>query len=202
MVQNMAAVGATALGLICKDGVVLASEKRVAYGYTILSKAGKKVFKITEHLGISCAGLVSDMQLLAKSLTAEAKLFELNYKRPMKVKNLAKLLSVILYNQKRAPYLTETIVAGVDYTGPHLYVLDPLGSLIEDKYAALGSGATLAISLLESEFSPDLTIEKGEKLAIKAIKAAIKRDAVSGDGVDVLIFTLNGPIEKFIPVES
>jgi len=198
----MAAVGATALGLICKDGVVLASEKRVAYGYTILSKVGKKVFKITDHLGISCAGLVSDMQLLAKSLTAEAKLFELNYKRPMKVKNLAKLLSVILYNQKRTPYLTETIVAGVDYTGPHLYVLDPLGSLIEDKYAALGSGATLAISLLESEFSPELTIEKGEKLAVKAIKAAIKRDAVSGDGVDVLIFTPNGPIEKFVPVES
>ena len=79
----MLAVGATAVGLTCKDGVVLASEKRVAYGYTVLSKVGKKVFKLSDHLGITCAGLVSDMQLISRSLTAEVKLFELNYKRAM-----------------------------------------------------------------------------------------------------------------------
>ncbi|MEM3713355.1 MAG: archaeal proteasome endopeptidase complex subunit beta [Nitrososphaeria archaeon] len=198
----MEAIGATTVGLICKNGVILASEKRVAYGYTLLSKMGKKVFKITDHLGIACAGLIADMQILAKSLSAEAKLFELNYKRPMKVKNLAKMLSTVLYSNRLSPYLAEVIVGGVDATGPHLYVLDPLGSLIEDKYAALGSGATLAISILESEFYPEMNVETGEKVTIKAINAAIKRDIISGDGIDLLIITPNFAIEKFIPLET
>ncbi|RLE50773.1 MAG: proteasome endopeptidase complex, archaeal, beta subunit [Candidatus Methanomethylicota archaeon] len=198
----MAVIGATAAGIVCKDGVVLASEKRVAYGYTILSKAGKKVFKITDYLGIACAGLISDMQIIARSLMAEANLYELDYKRPMSVKSLAKLLSVILYNRKLMPYITETIVAGIDSTGPHLYVLDPLGSLIEDKYAAVGSGSTLAISIIEANYSPDMVVHDGEELIIKAIKAAIERDAISGDGIDILSITKEGANEKFIPIES
>ncbi|MCS7097140.1 MAG: archaeal proteasome endopeptidase complex subunit beta [Candidatus Methanomethylicia archaeon] len=198
----MEAIGATAVGMVCKDGVVLASEKRVAYGYTILSKAGKKVFKITNHLGIACAGVIADMQMLAKSLTAEANLFELNYKRPMKVRNLAKLLSTILYSSRLMPYMTEVIIAGVDTTGPHLYVLDPLGSLIEDKYVALGSGAMLAISVMESEYSPDITTDIGEEIAIKAIKAAVKRDIISGDGIDLLIIKHDETLEKFILLET
>ncbi|MCS7386919.1 MAG: archaeal proteasome endopeptidase complex subunit beta [archaeon GB-1867-005] len=198
----MATVGATAVGIVCKDGVVLASEKRVAYGYTIISKVGKKVFKITNHLGMACAGLISDMQVIARSLAAEASLYNLDHKRPMPVRSLAKLLSVILYGQKLIPYLTETIIAGVDSSGPHLYVLDPLGSLIEDKYAAVGSGAALAISIIESNYKPNMDVTDGEKLAIEAVKAAIKRDAISGDGIDVLTITAEGAKEKFVPVES
>lgn len=198
----MSVIGATAVGMLCKDGVILASEKRIAYGYTVLSKTGKKVFKITNHLGIACAGIIADMQILAKSLTAEANLFELNYKRPMKVKNLAKLLSTILYNSRLSPYLTEIIVGGIDITGPHLYVLDPLGSLIEDKYAALGSGATLAVSILESEYSPEKDVDAGEEIVIKAMNAAMKRDIISGDGIDLLKITSSGAIEKYIPFES
>ncbi|RLE51714.1 MAG: proteasome endopeptidase complex, archaeal, beta subunit [Candidatus Methanomethylicota archaeon] len=198
----MATVGATAVGIVCKNGVVLASEKRVAYGYTIISKVGKKVFKITDHLGMACAGLISDMQVIARSLAAEASLYTLDHKRPMPVRSLAKLLSVILYGKKLIPYLTETIIAGVDSSGPHLFVLDPLGSLIEDKYAAVGSGSTLAISIIESNYSPDMDVADGEKLAVEAIKAAIKRDAISGDGIDVLVITAEGSKEKFIPIES
>ncbi len=198
----MATIGATAAGIVCKNGVVLGSEKRIAYGYTILSKAGKKVFKITNYLGIACAGLVSDMQLIARSLMAEANLYELDYKRPMPVKSLAKLLSVILYNRKQMPYITETIVAGIDSSGPHLFVLDPLGSLIEDKYAAVGSGSTLAISIIEAGYRADMSVEEGEELIIRAIKAAIERDAISGDGIDILSITSKGANEKFIPVEG
>lgn len=198
----MSMVGATAVGIICKDGVILASEKRIAYGYTVLSKVGKKVFKITDHLGIACAGLVSDMQVIARSLMAEANLYELDYKRPMSVRSLAKLLSMLLYGQKLVPYLTETIVGGVDSSGPHLFVLDPLGSLIEDKYASVGSGSTLAISIIESNFSPEMAMDEGKKLAVSAMKAAIARDAISGDGIDLLIITQDGAVEKFVPVSG
>ncbi|RLF23926.1 MAG: proteasome endopeptidase complex, archaeal, beta subunit [Thermoprotei archaeon] len=192
--------GATVVGLVCKNGVVLASEKRVTYGFYLMSKAGKKLFKINDRLGIACAGIVADMQAIARILAAEARLYELENNRIMPVKAAAKLLSVILFNQRIMPLITETIVGGIDETGPHLFILDPLGSLIEDKYAAVGSGAQIAIGVLESMYKDGMEAESGEKLAVEAVRRAISRDAISGDGVDILVISKDKSYEKFYPV--
>lgn len=192
--------GATAVGLVVKDGVVLASEKRVTYGFTLISKAGKKLFRINDRLGIACAGLISDMQSIARILAAEARLYELENGRIMPVRAAAKLLSIILFNKRTTPYFTETLVGGIDETGPHLFVLDALGSLIEDKYAALGTGAQVAIGIIENMYKDEITADEGEKIAVTAVKSAISRDAISGDGVDVLVIMPNKAIEKFYPV--
>jgi len=194
-------LGATTVGLVVKGGVILASEKRVTYGYALLSKSGKKVFKITDKIGIACAGLIADMQAISRVLAAEVKLYEIENGRIMPIKSVAKLLSVILFNSRQTPYFTETLVGGVDNEGPHLFVLDPLGSVIEDKYAALGSGARIAIGIIESEYKDGLSLKNGENLAIKAIKTAIGRDAISGDGIDLLIITDSQCLERFIPLQ-
>lgn len=194
-------LGATTIGLVVKDGVILASEKRVTYGYSLLSKSGKKVFKITDRIGIACAGLIADMQAISRILAAEIKLYELENGRAISIRSAAKLLSVILYNNRNMPYIAETLVGGIDNEGPHLFVLDAWGSVIEDKYAALGSGAKIAIGIIESEYNENLTIEKGENIAIKAVKTAIGRDAISGDGIDILTITNSGVKEKFIPLK-
>ncbi len=195
-------LGATTVGLITKDGVVLASEKRVTYGYSLLSKSGKKVFKITDRIGIACAGLIADMQAISRILAAEVRLYELENERIMPIRSVAKLLSVILYNNRHMPYIAETLVGGVDNEGPHLFVLDPWGSVIEDRYAALGSGAKVAIGIIESEYKDSLSTEEGENLAIKAIKTAVGRDAISGDGIDILVITNSGTRERFIPLKT
>lgn len=194
-------LGATTVGLVVKDGVILASEKRVTYGYALLSKSGKKVFKITDKLGIACAGLIADMQAISRVLAAEVKLYEIENGRIMPIKSAAKLLSVILFNSRLMPYFAETLVGGVDNEGPHLFVLDPLGSVIEDKYAALGSGARIAIGIIESEYKDGLSLKEGEDLAIKAVKTAIGRDAISGDGIDLLMITDSQCLERFIPLQ-
>jgi len=192
--------GATVVGLALKDGVVLASEKRVSYGFTLLSKAGKKVFRINRRMGIACAGIMADMQAIARTLAAEARLYELEHRRVMPIRAAAKLLSVILFNQRIFPLITETIVGGVDEEGSHIFVLDPIGSLIEDKYAALGSGAQVAIGIVESMYKENLSVKDAEKVAVKAVKSAISRDAISGDGVDTLVITENEVWENFYPV--
>ena len=194
-------LGATTIGLVVKDGVILASEKRVTYGYSLLSKSGKKVFKITDRIGIACAGLIADMQAISRTLAAEIKLYELENGRAIPIHSAAKLLSVILYNNRNMPYIAEILIGGIDNDGPHLFVLDAWGSVIEDKYAALGSGAKIAIGIIESEYNENLTIEKGENIAIKAVKTAIGRDAISGDGIDILTITNSGVKEKFIPLK-
>jgi len=190
--------GATTVGIVCKDGVILASEKRISYGNLVLSRAGKKVFKITPNIGAACAGLVSDMQILIREAEAYANLFRLEANRPITVRAVAKLISNLLFSHRLFPLITQTIIGGVDEDGPSLYVLDVLGSNIPDNYTAVGSGAEMAMGVLEESYREGMTIDEGKELAKRAIKSAISRDAMSGDGIDILIITKDGIEEESI----
>jgi len=190
--------GATTVGIVCKDGVILASEKRVSYGNLVLSRAGKKVFKITPNIGAACAGLVADMQILVREVGAYANLFRLEVNRPITVRAVAKLMSNLLFSRRLFPLITQTVVGGVDEDGPSLYVLDVLGSNIPDNYTAVGSGAEMAMGVLEESYKEDMTVKEGKELALRAIKSAISRDAMSGDGINILIITKEGIEEESI----
>jgi proteasome beta subunit len=188
--------GATTIGLVFKNGIILASEKRVSYGYLIVSKGGKKVFKITDNIGAACAGLVSDMQILIREVEAYANLYRLEVGRPISVKASAKLMSNILFNSRMAPLITQTIVGGVDDEGPAIYILDVLGSVIPDKYAVVGSGTEIAIGVLEEEYKENMSLEEAKDLVTRAMKSAVSRDAMSGDGVDFLTITKDGATQE------
>ena len=190
--------GATTVGLVCADGVILAAEKRVSLGYYVLSRAGKKVFKITDRIGAACAGMVADMQILVRRVGAYARLYELEVKRPISVRAAAKLMSNLLFEQRLSPLLTQTIVGGIDDEGASLYVLDILGSVIPDKYAVVGSGAEIAVGVLEEAYKEDMSLEEAKSLVTRAIKSAISRDVMSGDGADFLIITKEGIREESI----
>ncbi len=190
--------GATTIGIVCRDGVILASEKRVAYGYLIVSKGVKKVFKITDRIGAACAGLVGDMQILVHEVEAQANLYGMDVGRSISVRSAAKLMSNILFNRRYAPLITQTIVGGLDEEGPSLYVLDVLGSVIPDKYAVVGSGTEIAIGVLEEGYKEDIKIKEGKELVIRSIKSAISRDVMSGDGIDFLILTKEGLTEESV----
>jgi len=190
--------GATTIGVVCADGVILASEKRVTYGYLVVSKGVKKVFKITDQIGAACAGLVGDMQILTREVEAQANLFSMDVGRRISVRSAAKLMANILFNRRYAPLITQTIVGGLDEEGPALYVLDVLGSLIPDKYAVVGSGTEIAIGVLEEGYKEGLSIEEAKALVTRAIKSAISRDSMSGDGIDFLVITKEGIAEEAI----
>lgn len=194
-------MGATTIGIVCKDGVVLASEKRIAYGFSIMSKSGKKVFPIGNRIGIGFAGLISDAQAVLRRISAEVRLYELEFHKTMGVKAAAKLLSNMLYSQRYFPVFTETMVGGMDEEGGKLFLLDQLGSMIEDRYAAIGSGGAIAIGIVEQGYGKDCGVKEGKELAIKAVRAAIARDIASGDGVDVLIIYKDGVKEEFHPAK-
>jgi proteasome beta subunit len=190
--------GATTIGVVCSDGVILASEKRVTYGNFVMSKGGKKVFKITDRIGVACAGLIGDMQILAREAEAQANLFSMDVSRKITVRAAAKLMANILFNRRYAPLYTQTIVGGLDEEGASLYILDVLGSLIPDKYAVVGSGTEIAIGVLEEGYKETLTVAQAKDLVVRSIKSAISRDSMSGDGIDFLIITKEGVAEESI----
>jgi proteasome beta subunit len=186
----------TAVGLKTRDGVVLATDKRVTYDGFVLSKQAKKVYMITGRTGVAFAGLLGDVGYLTKLLKLESKYYELKVGRDIKTRSLAKVLSLVLYNYKLFPMFTEIIVGGYDEEGASLFILDPVGSLIEEKYAAVGSGAQLALGYIEPKYREDLTLEEAEKIAVEAIRTVIERDVLSGDGVDLVVITREGYTEK------
>src|SRR3989337_3581249 len=190
--------GATTIGVVCRDGVILASEKRVAYGYFIVSKGVKKVFKITDQIGAACAGLGGNMQILVREFEPQANRYSMDVGRRISVRSAAKLMANILFNRRYAPLITQTIVAGLDEEGPSLYVLDVLGSVIPDKYAVVGSGTEIAVGVLEEGYKEGMKLKEAKELVTRAIKSAISRDTMSGDGIDFLIITKEGIAEDSI----
>jgi len=192
--------GATTVGVVCKDGVILAAERRVTYGYFIMSKTGKKVFKIADKIGAACAGIVADMQILTREVGAYLNLYTYEREQSVTVRTAAKLMGSMLFERRYFPYLAQTIVAGIDENGPKLFVLDPLGSVIEDKFTAVGSGAEIAMGLLETEFKEGMSVDDARGLVRKAVKAASARDIGSGEGLDMLIITNAGVKEEHEPV--
>jgi len=196
--QYLYVPGATTVGVVCSDGVILASEKRVSYGYFVVSRLGKKVFRITERIGAACAGLVSDMQVLVRDVEAYANLFKLDTGRPIPVKSAAKIMSNLLFGRRLIPLITQTLVGGMDEEGASIYVLDILGSVIPDKYAAVGSGAEIAVGVLEEGYRDGISVEEARGLIVRAVKSAVSRDVMSGDGVDLLIINKEGIQEESI----
>ncbi|MGA8710575.1 MAG: archaeal proteasome endopeptidase complex subunit beta [Thermoplasmata archaeon] len=181
--------GTTTIGIVCKDGVVLATERRATAGSFISNKQTQKLFKIDQNIGITIAGLVGDAQVLARYLKAEVSLYRLRRSAPLTAEGAATLLANILSGNRYYPYYAWLILGGVDGKGNHVFSVDPAGGCIEDRYVSVGSGSTIAYGLLEEGYSRDMSTSDAVDLALRGLTAAMKRDSASGDGYLVHIIS-------------
>ena len=178
----------TIVGINCKDGVVLSSDKRASKGFFIGSKETQKILPIDETIAVAIAGQVSDAEYLVNAIRAERKLVTLQRGFPLSVKETSKLISNVAYNGMKnyQPYFAEFIVAGVDASGPHVFISDMSGAVSPEEYVSTGSGSPIAYGVLESSYRKELGIEEAKTIASSAVKAAMERDPGSGNGIDVL----------------
>ncbi len=181
--------GTTTVGLVCSDGVILATDKRATMGTLIAHKFVQKSFMIDKHIGATVAGMVSDAQMLIRWIQAEARLYKMRKGEEMSIEGVATLMSNVLHSQRYYPMIVQLIVGGVDKNGTKLYSIDPMGSMIEDTIIATGSGSPVAYGVLEDNYKDDLTLEEGLKIGTRAMKSALKRDAMTGDGIDIVKIT-------------
>jgi proteasome beta subunit len=186
--------GTTTLGLVCKDGVVLAADKKSTMGNLIANKETEKIFSLDDHIAMTIAGLSGDCQALVRYMKAELKLFSIENKRKISVRGAATLLSNILHGNKFYPFYVQLVVAGFDDAGPSIFDLDPVGGTEEEKkFFSTGSGSPMVLGVLEDSYKEGMSLEEGTKLAVRAVKAAVERDTASGGkGIDVFIITKDG----------
>ena len=186
--------GTTTVGIVCKDGIIIAADKRATAGNLIVDKRAEKVHLINENMAVTIAGTVSDAQLLIKLIRAELKLKEIRTNQLPSMKESANLLGGLLYSNIRRPSMLPGIahflMAGKDKLGTHLYDLFPDGSVTKVRdFISSGSGSVFAYGVLESQYTPEITIAEAIPLVTKAINTAIQRDSCSGNGLDVITVT-------------
>ncbi len=186
--------GTTTVGVVCKDGVILGTDTRATMGNFIASKHAKKVYQITENLAMTIAGGVAAAQKVVEILKVNASLYELEKNRRMPVSSAARLVQSILFSNREvgAPLPLQAIIGGFDETGPHVYNLDPYGSMLEEKMVSTGSGSPYAYGVLESQFKEDSTVDEMLRVVVKAVDSAMKRDVASGDSFDVAVINDGG----------
>jgi proteasome beta subunit len=188
--------GTTTVGLVCRDAVVLAAEKKSTMGYLVASNESEKIIPVEDHIALTISGASGDAQALARYLKAELKLFAIQTQRKISVKGATTLLANILQSGRWTfvPYMVMLILAGYDESGPSIYSLDPIGGTEEEKkFFSTGSGSPIALGVLEDQFKDGFSVEEGSKLALRAVKAAIERDIASGGkAIDVAVITKDG----------
>jgi proteasome beta subunit len=188
--------GTTTIGLVFNGGVILATEKRATMGFMIASKRAKKVYQVANRIGMTTAGGVGDAQQLARILTVECNLYQIRRSRSITVGAASTLLSNYLNQNRYFPYYVQLLVGGVDETGPSVYSVDAMGGATkEEEIVATGSGSPMAYGVLEDRFHKDMTRDEAIELAIRGLKAAMKRDAGSGEGIHVVVITKDEYLE-------
>jgi proteasome beta subunit len=190
-IDKLALKGTTTVGVVCADGVILSSDTRVTMGYFVAHKQGKKIYQIDDHIAMTISGGVADAQYVVEVLKVNAKLYKLNNGRPMPIKAASRLVANVLFSA-RGGLIAQILVGGVDSTGPHVFSLDPFGSLTEEKYVATGSGSPIAYGVLEDKYKEGMKIEETIPVVIRAVDSAMKRDIASGDNFDVAVITEKG----------
>ena len=184
--------GTTTIGLVCREGVVMATEMRATMGTLIAHKTTQKLFRIDDNLGLTVAGVVGDAQTLARYITAEVELYKLKRNQQMSVKSAATMASNILAGSRFYPYFVGLILGGVDRDGGHVYSLDMVGGAIPDDYVTTGSGSPYVYGVLEDHYEKGIPVTDGVDLALRALHAAMRRDAASGDGYALATITKEG----------
>jgi proteasome beta subunit len=185
--------GTTTCALTCKDGVVLAADTRASAGLFIADRHVMKIQKVDNHLAMTIAGGVADAQNLVDTMRYNSNIYRMQSKEPIPVKSASRLCSNILFNNRYFPYYVQIIMGGfTPNEGGAIYNIDLFGSITSEKFISTGSGSPVAYGYLESEYKSGMSVNEAYKVAMQAIAAAIRRNAGTGDNINVAIIDKSG----------
>merc|ERR1719482_1740325 len=183
--------GTTICGVVCKDCVVLAADTRATEGPIVADKNCEKLHYIANNIYCAGAGTAADLEHTTQLMESQMELLRMAMNREVRVCTVVRRLSTMLFKYQ-GHVGCALVLGGVDVTGPHLYQIYPHGSTDTLPFVTMGSGSLAAMSMLETGYRSDLTIEEGKSLVAKAIRAGIFNDLGSGGNVDVCVITKDG----------
>ncbi|WP_018154094.1 archaeal proteasome endopeptidase complex subunit alpha [Methanothermococcus thermolithotrophicus] len=195
--------GTTAVGIKCKNGVILAVDRRITSNL-IETCSIEKIFQIDDHIVAATSGLVADARVLVDKARIEAQVNKITYGEPVTVESLAKKICDIkqAYTQHGGarPFGVALLIAGIDRHSARLFETDPSGALIEYKATAIGSGRPLAMEILEEKYSEEITVKEALELAIYALSKTTEE--LKPENIDMAVIKDDDKIVERIPLEE
>ncbi len=168
--------GSTAIGITCKEGVVLVTDKRIVDSL-IISESVEKIFQVDDHIISTASGIIPDARVLVERAQTRAQQHQITFDSPVDiisvVKDLSGLMQMTTQSGGYRPFGVAVLIAGVDKSGVRLYSLDPVGVYSEYRATAIGEKADEASELLRKEWKKTLTIKEGITLAISVMKRVL-----------------------------
>lgn len=172
--------GTSAIGLVCKDGVLLVADKRIIEKL-IVAQTVEKVFQIDSHIAAAASGIISDGRVLVERAQILAQQHSVTFDSPIDIQTLVRDICNIkqMYTQVSGarPFGVSLLFAGVEEDETtRLFVTDPTGIFFEYKATAIGEAETALKEILDSEYKEDMTIDDGLKLCIRALKKVLGKE--------------------------
>jgi len=171
--RKTVAQGTTAVGIVCKDGVVLITDKRIVEKL-VVHETVEKIYQLDEHIGATMSGLISDGRVLIERARVEAQKHRITYDEPIDlltiVKNICDYMQFYTQYGGTRPFGVSLLIAGVDNSKARLFMTELSGVYFEYKACAIGEGAVTVTKVLESQFKETMTMEQAIPMTIKALK--------------------------------
>ncbi len=183
--------GSTAIGLVCKDGVALISDKRIVDSF-VVSEAIEKIWEIDEHIAATASGIISDARVLIERSQLKAQQNRVTYDSPIDtlavVKDISNLKQICTQSAGLRPFGVSVLVAGIDANGPRLFETDPTGIYFQYRASVIGEGEVEVEEILHKEYKPEMSVEEGIKVAIKALSKVLDNN-FNANRLDVAYIT-------------
>ena len=186
--------GSTAVGMVCSDGVLFVTDKRIVDSL-IVPESVEKIWQIDDHMGATASGILSDARVLIERAQLKAQQHRVTYDSPVDVitivKDIANLKQICTQSGGLRPFGVSVLIAGIDGNTPRLYETDPTGIFFEYKASVIGEGEVDVEEILQKEYKPEITIEAGLNLCLSALKKVLG-DNFSLERIDAFVDRLNG----------
>jgi proteasome alpha subunit len=171
--------GSTAIGMVCSDGVVLVTDKRIV-DPLVVTDAIEKIFQIDEHVGATASGIISDARVLIERAQVKAQQHQVTYDGPIDVlsivKNICDLKQICTQSGGLRPFGVSILVAGIDADGPKLFETDPTGIFFQYNAVVIGEGEEGIEEILHKKYKPSLSMQEGLKLCVESLKQVLDED--------------------------
>ncbi|MBI3032902.1 archaeal proteasome endopeptidase complex subunit alpha [Candidatus Woesearchaeota archaeon] len=196
--------GSTAIGLVCKEGVILVTDKRIVDQF-VVPESVEKIFQIDEHIGATAAGIISDARVLVERAQIRAQQYRVTYDAPVDiltiVKDIADLKQMCTQSGGLRPFGVSILLAGVDNGTPKLFETDPTGIFFQYNAVVIGEGETKIQELLHNEYTPNMTLDQGLRFGVKLLADFLGKD-LTIDRLDCVYITLTDKLFTRVPSEK
>ena len=185
---------ASCVGILSKDGVVIAAEKRFDSKLLDIRNKTEKMYQIDDHIAIGVAGITSDANSLINYCRVEAQRYLYTYQEPIPLEHLIQILCDLKQSYTQfgglRPYGVSFLFAGWDKQhGYQLYHSDPSGNYGGWKAKAIGANNNAASMLLKDDYKDNLSLHDAQQLALKVLSKTMDTSSPSVDKIEFSTIT-------------